>query len=174
MGWAAAPVLGCLLAVGAAAAQNCEVGADAAGLNEFREADPGTVTDSRSRLTWMRCALGQVWSGGSCLQSPTRHSWDEAKVLAEAINASGEFFYDDWRLPTLRELATITRLHCRDPRTDLSQFPGTQPDFYWSSSTKLIDGPELVAFALSFGPQGVRAKHLDENCYVRLVRTAVN
>jgi hypothetical protein len=31
-----------------------------------------------------------------------------------------------------------------------------------------------VAFALSFGPQGVQQKPLEAACYVRLVRTAVN
>ncbi len=170
---AGALLLACLL-VPAAAAQNCDRGADTAGLNQFSAADAGTVTDGRSRLTWMRCAVGQVWAQGACLREPTRHSWEEARQVAAAVNATGEFFYDDWRLPTVRELATITKLHCRDPRADLAEFPGTRPDFYWTASTKLIDGPELVAFALSFGPQGVQQKHLEEACYVRLVRTAAN
>jgi hypothetical protein len=157
-----------------AAAQSCDAGAAFPQLNQFREDDEGTVTDGRSRLTWMRCALGQVWSEHTCLHTPTRHSWEDAKARAAAINASGEFFYDDWRLPTVRELATITKLNCRNPRVDVSVFPQTQADFYWSASTKLIAGPELVAFALSFGPQGVQPKALEEACFVRLVRSAAS
>ena len=154
--------------------QTCEPGSSTGDPGRFESHPDGTVTDLRARLTWMRCAVGQDWTGGTCVNEPQRYSWEEAKDAAQRVNAAGRYFYNDWRLPTLRELATITELNCRDPRIDLSVFPQTQADFYWSASTKLIEGPELAAFAMSFGPQGFQQRKTQETSYVRLVRTALD
>ena len=154
--------------------QTCEPGAETARPGRFESHPDGTVTDIQSKLTWMRCTVGQEWRSGTCVNTPERYAWEDAKAVVQRINANGQYFYNDWRLPTLRELATITELHCRDPRINLSIFPQTRADFYWSASTKLIDGPELAAYALSFGPQGFHERRLVETSYVRLVRTALD
>ena len=165
----------CLLVPALACADpTCEPGAGVGSSSRFEAHPDGTVTDVRAKLTWMRCALGQEWQTGTCVSEPVRYSWEDAKEAAQRINAAGRYFYNDWRLPTLRELATITELHCRDPRIDLSVFPRTRADFYWSASTKLVEGPELVAFAMSFGPQGFRQRRTLEASFVRLVRTALD
>lgn len=152
----------------------CEPGAGASDPGRFEAHADGTVTDLRARLTWMRCAIGQQWRTGTCVNQPQRYSWEDAKAIAQRINADGQYFYNDWRLPTMRELATITELHCWDPRINTAIFPQTRADFYWSASTKLVDGPELVAFAMNFGPQGFQPRRLQETSLVRLVRTALD
>jgi hypothetical protein len=149
-----------LLPLSALGQQTCDPGAEAASVGRFEPHPDGTVTDLRARLTWNNV--------------PERYAWEDAKHVVQQINASGRYFYDDWRLPTLRELATITELHCRDPRINLSTFPQTRADFYWSASTKLIDGPELTAYAMNFGAQGFQPRRLQETSFVRMVRTALD
>jgi hypothetical protein len=56
----------------------------------------GTVTDTRTGLTWMRCALGQTWSGTSCLGTATPSTWKSANTTT--IKFSG---HSEWRLPTI-------------------------------------------------------------------------
>ncbi len=38
----------------------------------FLDHGNGTVTDQHTGLTWMRCKLGQTWSGNSCLGGTDR------------------------------------------------------------------------------------------------------
>lgn len=88
------------------------------------------------------------------------------------VNDRGDLFYADWRLPNLRELASISEVNCRDPRINVEAFPATAGGFYWTASRKLVEGPELAAFALSFGAEGMRTGRPAERHHVRLVRRA--
>ncbi len=62
----------------------------------------GTVIDKRTGLQWMRCSLGQEWTGKTCKSVPNQHTWEQAK--AQQIKLAG---YNDWRLPTRFELETL-------------------------------------------------------------------
>ncbi|NBT05628.1 MAG: DUF1566 domain-containing protein, partial [Betaproteobacteria bacterium] len=96
--------------------------------------------------------------------------WTAAESYVREVNERGDLFYADWRLPNLRELATISEVNCQDPRINLEAFPGTAQGFYWTASRKLIEGPELAAFAMSFGAEGMRVSRSVETHHVRLVR----
>lgn len=139
-------------------------------LQDFEDNRDGTVTDRRTGLTWARCSVGQVWRGGTCAEPAADLDWDAATAVVQQVNADGELFYADWRLPSLRELASISEVNCREPRINLEVFPGTGDGHYWSASRKLIEGPELAAFSLSFGAEGLRTSRLAERHHVRLVR----
>lgn len=39
----------------------------------------GTVTDTRTGLTWMRCALGQTWDGSTCVGVAGEHPLTRVK-----------------------------------------------------------------------------------------------
>lgn len=119
---------------------------------------------------WTRCSAGQTWSDETCEGGLARLTWDEAKAHAEALNASGELFFNDWRVPSLSELAQIAERQCQDPRINLEVFPTTPPSFYWSTSTRPAEGFESFAYALSFGPEGAQLLPKSEPSGVRLVR----
>ncbi|MBU3693858.1 MAG: DUF1566 domain-containing protein [Rhodocyclaceae bacterium] len=156
-----------------AAAQSCtEQFIPNSTAQDFEDNGDATVTDRRSGLTWARCSVGQVWRGGVCAELALQLDWDEATVTVEKVNAGGELFFADWRLPNLRELASISEVNCRDPRINVAVFPQTATGFYWSASRKLVDGPELAAFALSYGAEGMRISRPTERHHVRLVRRA--
>jgi hypothetical protein len=136
----------------------------------FRDHGDGTVTDSASRLMWMRCSLGQTWSASSCVGSAERHSWPAAQAAASDVNRRGTHFFADWRLPQIRELATIAERECANPRINLAVFPNTPADFFWTATTRPLPSAVASAFALSFAADGVAYRDQDAALPVRLVR----
>jgi hypothetical protein len=169
-------VLGALLlSPGLYAGQNCSNSAYApsAPSERFEDNGDGTVTDHMTTLMWMRCAAGQVWSCGACAGAPDGKSHDEATAFAERVNTAGDYFFNDWQVPSLTELASIAELQCTDPRIDLAVFPDTPADFFWSRSIRASGtGADPLRYALSFGAEGVGFMPPDESNYVRLVRYA--
>jgi hypothetical protein len=137
----------------------------------FEDHGDGTVTDRRSGLQWMRCSVGQVW-GNSCGGTPEALSWQQANDVAANTNQSGVFFYNDWRLPNIRELATIAERQCANPRINLELFPGTPASPYWTSVLKGVGSYEPQAFVIDFGAGGISVAAQQDRRYARFVRTS--
>lgn len=137
----------------------------------FRDNGNGTVTDTESRLMWMRCSMGQRWQSGACVGAAGLASWRDAQGHADQVNLDGSAAFSDWRLPSLRELATITARECSRPRTNSAVFPGTAPAAYWSATPRAGEAGGELVFALGFGADGVRAARKDERHHLRLVRS---
>lgn len=156
------------------AQQHCDEKSHAlsAPAGQFQDNGDGTVTDTRTRLMWMRCSAGQQWTGATCAGPVGSMSLASARDTARAINERGDFFYKDWRLPRIHELASIAERQCENPRINLALFPNTPAEFYWSTSTRQAKGTVEAAFALSFGIEGVRYDAADDGKHVRLVRNA--
>ena len=104
--------------------------------HQFEDHGDGTVTDQKSKLMWMRCSSGQSWFDARCTGPAAKHSWQSAQAAASTVNQDGSFFYNDWRVPLVRELATIAERQCENPRINLSIFPDTPAGVYWISSTR--------------------------------------
>jgi hypothetical protein len=141
----------------------------------FEDNGDGTVTDIASKLMWLRCSDGQQWANGDCAGLPASHSWQSAEKRASEINRLGIFFFNDWRLPQLRELATITERQCKNPRINLAVFPQTPPANYWTASSRPhqnLPDPDGFAFAVAFDVEGMRYADKHDALHVRLVRSA--
>jgi hypothetical protein len=80
----------------------------------------GTVTDT---------ATGLMWQQG---QSPAL-TWEAALTYTESLSLAG---YDDWRMPTVKELVSIVDFNRWNPAIDTTFFPGTNSLSYWSSTTR--------------------------------------
>ncbi len=120
---------------------------------------------------WARCSIGQVLAGTACTGEALRLPLAAARSAAAEVNARGELFFNDWRLPTLPELASIAERECVQPRTNLDIFPGTRPSPYWTSTAQ-PGGKAGVSYSLDFGAGGVRLDDDRESNHVRLVRRA--
>lgn len=164
------------------AEQACDTSRNARSLDSdrFTEEEAGTLTDSGSDLMWRRCALGQTWNGARCEGSPVRLDWAGAQAAVAEINQSGDLFYNDWRVPSIRDLASIVERQCQNPRTSLELFPGTPADFFWTSTRAPQHGQpadaaaeDAEAYALSFGPEGAQRQPLTSAHHLRLVRSAL-
>lgn len=137
--------------------------------SRFTDNGDGTVTDQATRLQWKRCAEGQSWNGvdQSCIGTATRHTWQQALQLADGATDLGYF---DWRLPNVKQLASIVEEACYRPSIDLAVFPDTTPYFFWSASPSTDS--YLYAWSVFFDSGYVvgRQKDTDDVNHVRLVR----
>lgn len=82
------------------------------------------VTDNHTGLMWRRCVLGM--SGSDCATgSATSFTWQTALQEVATVNADPTETYADWRLPNIKELASIVEMQCHSPASNLTLFPET-------------------------------------------------
>ena len=146
--------------------------------DKFVDNKNGTITFKVTGLTWMRCSVGQIWTGETCSGEAMEMTWDVAMKLSNSYAG-----YDAWRLPTKEELMTL--MFCSDGKykTDgsctnyksISQptinsvfFPNTPSNLYWSSSPSAYDSS--YAWLVHFGYGGTGSSLKNYNYFVRLVR----
>ena len=123
----------------------------------------GTVTDRRTKLTWLRCAMGQVWDGQSVVGEASVYTWDTA------VHLKFEFAgFNDWRLPTRQELSSIIALGQTPICIDLVAFPNASWRDFWTSST--LPGHDEYKYQVSFHDGGERLRFASHANAVRLVR----
>ena len=84
----------------------------------------GTVTDT---TTWLMWSKGNVGSKGD---------WESADKACSALRLAG---YKDWRMPARWELLTLVDDTRHSSAIDVSFFPGTESDWYWSSTATSWD-----------------------------------
>jgi len=82
-------------------------------------ANGGIVYDTRTKLNWQRATAPNTY-----------HTLADAKAYCTQLNLSGTGF----RVPTLRELATIVDTTRANPAIDTTAFPNTSNDLYWSAT----------------------------------------
>jgi len=123
------------------------------GINDFKDNEDGTITDSSTGLMWSKTDSG------------IGMTWEEALAWVEEKNSKEYLGYDDWRLPDAKELQSIVD-YSKSPDTtgdaaidsvfDISEIinEAGQSDypFFWTSTTHLAnDGRATSAVYISFG-----------------------
>lgn len=124
--------------------------------SDFLDNGDGTVSDRSTGLTW------QKGEGG-------RMDWRKALTYCEGLSLAG---HDDWRLPNVREIASIMDLgRGTPPVIDINFFPETHPEGYWSS-TSYQQTRSFHAFAGYFqhGYIGRQEEKTYDGYYVRCLR----
>ncbi len=105
-----------------------EVKSDRAGLHDWRNTyswfNPREASDGE--LDYRGSAHGGTCAGSGC----------DTEAFAAAVNAAGLCGFDDWRVPTRDELASISdpRKAAAPPTINTAYFPHAQADEYWSSN----------------------------------------
>ena len=115
------------------------------------------VSDARTKLTWKRSVPA------------TPRTWDDAVTAcssAEVTSLGGS----GWRLPTKKELMTLVdhSVAPPGPTIDVTAFPDTPADSYWSLSPLVaaVPGRWFVDFAHGYGASYAEGP----TSYVRCVR----
>jgi hypothetical protein len=117
------------------------------------------VIDRKTGLTWRRCLEGQFWTGSACTGPATTFSHSNALIRGASIAG--------WRLPNIKELASLSDRSREIPAMNSMVFPGHGGGLDTWSSTPVSHGPELagaVLFSNGYGGNlarnGNRAVHL--------------
>ncbi|MCP4233984.1 MAG: DUF1566 domain-containing protein [Aestuariibacter sp.] len=152
------------------AAQTCIDAIDAtAPDSRYTNNNNGTVTDADTGLMWKQCSEGL--SGVDCTtDSATQHTWQEALLLVDALNTSVDGFagHTDWRLPNIKELASLVEEACHSPAINETLFPNTISSYYWSSSAYAYNSSHAWNVSFNYGSDNGNNRVNDR--YVRLVR----
>lgn len=129
----------------------------------------GTVLHIKTGLMWSRCNLGQIWQASSktCSGVSSQITWQEALLLAEQSTLAS---YDDWRLPNVKELATLVERSCVDPAMNISLFPSALAENYWTATSQNVQTDYAWSYAFYSGKNNLKQKHAD--LFARIVRFA--
>jgi len=97
----------------------------------------GTVTDTTTGLMWQR-------------GTPEEMDWQSALLYCAGM-ALGS--HSDWRLPGIKELASLADLDGYGPAIDTDYFPDSVESSHWSSTTRdsSTNGVWLVEFSIGRG-----------------------
>jgi len=153
----------------------------------------GTISDSTSKLMWMKCAIGQVYNsslnncagaGGGTTYAAKSVSWCTIDSGCVGINlqaTSGPAFdacaaltfggHTNWRLPTKLELTGLTSGQTRD--NYLIYFPQTPDDkSFWTAEQDLKTAKSAygVNFAQNTFGDALSYDKVYGQLYVRCVR----
>lgn len=98
------------------------------------EVDGQVVKDPATGLMWRRCFEGV--DGERCDNGePSLMSWPAALLHIEKVNRAGdEQTFSDWRLPNIKEIASIADLQCSNPTLNPEAFPSAPSMRIWSST----------------------------------------
>ena len=94
-------------------------------------ANGAEVVDSKTGLVWARCSVGQTWNGSQCTGQPTLVYHEEAMRLAQSTPG--------WRLPNVKELASLVDRRCQSPSIDTVAFPGFAGNEHWNYWSSTLD-----------------------------------
>jgi hypothetical protein len=148
------------------------VRADAVMAADLTDNGDGTISDAATGLIWKKCTEGQSYDpdANTCTGTIDTFTWQEALQRAVSVNAgSGENLgRDDWRLPNIKELASIVDLTLYDPAIDTDFFPETASSYYWSSTPYAASAGK--AWGVSFGSGVDSYGGIDNGLRARLVR----
>jgi hypothetical protein len=119
-------------------------------LYSYTDNGDGTVTDEVTELMWQ-----QTPSSGSL-------NWEEANEYCESLELAG---YDDWRMPTLKELYSISDFSQGWPYLDTAYFDlagknVSKDEQYWAAdyyAGTTVEGGSEAAFGVNHGTGHIKA-----------------
>ncbi len=114
--------------------------------------------DADNTYTWCDIFVGDQGTCGT----------NDTKDFIDALNSAKFGGYSDWRLPTLKELATLVDYSRFDPSIDYGVFPSTVSAGYWSSTT--IESSTSSAWLVDFYGGNDDNDGTLSSYYVRAVR----
>jgi hypothetical protein len=108
-------------------------------LPSYQTNSNGTVTDLVTGLTWQK-SPDQNGNNNGTIEYTDKLTWPQIQARVSALNSSNWGGYDDWRIPAIKELYSLTNWNGTDP----SGYLGTNT----SMLTPFID---TVYFPFAYG-----------------------
>ncbi len=127
--------------------------------------DDGLINDKDNTYTWYDS--DSTTNGGYAgLPGEGTDTEDFINALNDAVFGG----YSDWRMPTIKELASLVNssVFISGPTIDTEWFPHTMPFYYWSSTTRVENTGHAWRLFFDDGQVGCYLKSY--RCHVRGVR----
>ena len=114
--------------------------------------DTYTTYDSATNLTWLKRAnyLNDMLD------------WKSAFDLIEKMNREYKYGHNDWRLPSIVELESLTDMSQHSPALPVDHLFVNVQEFYWSSTTSVYDINYAWVLYIKDGAVGVGYKPLSD------------
>ncbi|CAK0763599.1 conserved exported hypothetical protein [Gammaproteobacteria bacterium] len=96
-------------------------------------ANPGDWACTRDNVTGLTWEVKTADGGMRDLNHT--YTWSDAANYAASVNAVGLCGFNDWRVPTVKELQGIVHAGTSSPSIDTTYFPNTLSNWYWTSTT---------------------------------------
>ena len=135
--------------------------------SRYSDHGDGTVTDNETGLMWQACSLGQTYNTGSCDGATSTMNWQAALTAA---NDNTDFGHDDWILPNINQLSSLTETACDRPSINESLFPNTRSSAFWSATPSANSNTSSSVWVVFAGGEGTSPKSALGT--VRLVRVS--
>ena len=95
----------------------------------------------------------------------------DTEDFINALNTKNYGGYNDWRLPTIKEIALLSNLEQLNPSLSTEYFPYTSISSYYWSATTHSHFPDSSAWRISFKYGVASTYHMSFRKYVRAVRS---
>jgi hypothetical protein len=110
-------------------------------------------------------------SGGSVFDTKTQLTWQQAPASSQMAQSPAEAYCNGlgtWRLPSMKELATIVDYEtASSPSIDGTAFPSTPASAFWSSTA--YNPSAGLGWLVFFDTGGIGPTTVTSNAYVRCV-----
>lgn len=123
----------------------------------------GFVYDNATDLTWFKNADF----------NNDMIDWKSAFDLVEKMNRECKYGYNDWRLPEIVELESLTDMSRHSPALPVDNPFINVREFYWSSITSIYDTHYAWVLYMKDGSVGVGYKPLSEFCLWPVMRNKI-
>ena len=125
-----------------------------------------TTNNTNNSYTWFNGKLGVINNDYSHNCNFDTHCNTELYIYVN--NISNLCKYNDWRLPSYKELLTIKQYTDNDPTIDTNYFPNTKSKSYWSSYIDKEDNNAVLDVPFFYG--GTTGSGMSFDGYISLVR----
>jgi len=120
-------------------------------LPEFSDNGDGTVTERVASLIWLKETDG------------VKRDWESSIQYCEDLSFAG---YDDWKLPSNKELVSLVDLRKQKPAIDTGFFPDTDyKAYYWSRTPETRDAFRNMMSESTVQPEDIDINNAHENAF---------
>ena len=137
---------------------------------EFTQ-DGDIVTDKKTGLMWSRCPWNYHWELSTCVGDAAtgKTSWQNSLTIANdnLTSDAPHLGFSDWRLPNIKEIASIIEQKCAGFAINRQVFGGAGSGVYWSNTH--VDGGSNIR-VVNFVSGQVTSAPSTEEFFLRLVR----
>jgi len=133
------------------------------------------IEDYKTGLMWARCFMGSSWNIGTnkCeVNGEVEINWKSALSAAVTANDEAYLGFADWRVPNVKELASIAERKCHIPSINSALFPlnGLAAKANFWTNTPVFGGGGRSVRLINFGTGQMVSKDYTTKHYLRLVR----